>query len=238
MKLDFLGPRLTLIVAGIALGLLARWVLGVPEPENPDRREIDRALPAAEETEFNLPLIRDGDSNRNNGDDQGGLVPPLSLEYTVAAAPHADPGALFEAHGHQWCASGCAASRHPTPYLRRAEYRELIQQYRDGPMTADNEALEALLFFGSQTRRWLDEEGVGDLDRSRESFLRHQLLTQRAIVEMRLVDQQGRVRSWLPATGVPLDRRHVFDMQTSDLQPLVTSGTVKRVGLGHVWVRM
>jgi hypothetical protein len=37
---------------------------------------------------------------------------------------------------------------------------------------------------------------------------------------------------------VPLDRRHVFKMDTKDLPPLITSGTVKRVGLHHLWTRL
>jgi len=37
---------------------------------------------------------------------------------------------------------------------------------------------------------------------------------------------------------VPFDRRHVFEMKTNSLQPLVTSGTVKRVGLNHAWIRL
>ena len=37
---------------------------------------------------------------------------------------------------------------------------------------------------------------------------------------------------------VPLDRRHVFELTPADLQPLVASGTVKRVGLHHIWTRL
>jgi hypothetical protein len=46
------------------------------------------------------------------------------------------------------------------------------------------------------------------------------------------------VRSWLDPTEVPFDRRHVFEMEASGVQPLVTSGTVKRVGLYHLWTRL
>ena len=38
--------------------------------------------------------------------------------------------------------------------------------------------------------------------------------------------------------AVPLDRRHEFDMQVNNVQPLITSGTVKRVGLYHLWNRL
>jgi len=52
------------------------------------------------------------------------------------------------------------------------------------------------------------------------------------------LDEAGEVRSWLPATRVPLDRRHEFDMEVHDVQRLITSGTVKRVGLDHLWTRL
>ena len=58
------------------------------------------------------------------------------------------------------------------------------------------------------------------------------------LVSLRVLDESGAIRSKLTNVRVPLDRRHVFAMQNEGLQPLVTSGTVKRVGLDHLWTRL
>jgi len=57
-------------------------------------------------------------------------------------------------------------------------------------------------------------------------------------ISLRILDEAGRVRSRINGVRVPLDRRHVFEMENEGLQPLVTSGTVKRVGLDHLWTRL
>jgi len=192
------------------------------------------------------------------------LVPPLRLEGlagTVHAAddghgaiefaPHsligriaatadfsADPVAHFHAHGEEVCASGCAASRHPTEELTRARFQELLEQYATEPMDESSFALESLLYYGRQTEALLQAEGDYPLDPLRSEFLREELKKTHAKIEVRVVDEYGEIRTWLPPTRVPLDRRHEFDMQVNNVQPLETSGTVKRVGLYHLWNRL
>ena len=149
-----------------------------------------------------------------------------------------DERALFHAHGDQVCASGCAASRHPTRKLTVAAFEQLMREYALQPMTSASPALETLLFFGPQTREMIEARGYLTLDRARAEFLWTELTRTYARISIRLVDEHGQVRSHLPPTRVPFDRRHVFDMETRNLQPLVTSGTVKRVGLYHIWARL
>ena len=105
-------------------------------------------------------------------------------------------------------------------------------------MDQTNNALEELMYFGSQTRDMLQSFGIGQLDSQRAEFLWEQLKLNKAKVSIRVLDQSGDVRTWIEPTTVPFDRRHVFEMQTNNVQPLVTSGTVKRVGLNHVWARL
>jgi hypothetical protein len=84
----------------------------------------------------------------------------------------------------------------------------------------------------------IESEGFGPLDAERSRFLWNELARSHAHVSIRLVDEHGEIRSWLEPTEVPFDRRHVFNMKTRRVQPLVTSGTVKRVGLYHLWTRL
>lgn len=180
------------------------------------------------------------------------LVPPILLDQFLSSSvsqAYGDlPGlgdefahgeaASFHAHGQQVCASGCAASRHPTEKLTRARFDELMFATSRNPLDGDNRAFETLLYYGRQTRQFISQHGYVHLDTEQSKRLRRELLKTHAIVSIRVVDEAEEVRSWIHDVRVPLDRRHVFDMETKQLQPLVTSGTVKRVGLDHLWTRL
>jgi hypothetical protein len=150
----------------------------------------------------------------------------------------ADPRAAFHPHGPQVCASGCAASSHATPELNRSEFQQLRARYEQGPLDETNAALEALLFYGRQSTALLRQLSPSSPLRKHDEFLRRELKKTHALLSFRIVDEKGIVRVEMNRTRVPLDRRHVFDMKTRGLQPLVTSGTVKRVGLHHLWTRL
>ena len=173
------------------------------------------------------------------------LVPPIDLgdgnltssefsKFDFSAGDNAN----FHAHGQQVCASGCAASRHPTGVLSKAKYLWLLRRFAEQPTDENSSALETLLYFGRQTQLWMDKLGTRDLGAERVALLRRELKRTHAIVRFRIIDEYGVVRVTVPPTRVPLDRRHVFRMETKDLPPLITSGTVKRVGLHHLWTRL
>ncbi|MCA9264359.1 MAG: hypothetical protein KDA60_10945 [Planctomycetales bacterium] len=183
----------------------------------------------------------------------GGVVEPWSPITTIVNAERPrnarsadvrrvlfehDPRAIFEPHGTQVCASGCAVSRHPTPRLQRLEFDLLLQRYARQPMDDSSLALETLLFYGPQTQAMIVQAGLRGLDEERREFLLQELRREHAEVSIRVVDEQGVLRGWVDRVRVPLDRRHVFAMQTRDLPAFVTSGTVKRVGLDHLWTRL
>jgi hypothetical protein len=146
--------------------------------------------------------------------------------------------ALFHPHGHEVCSSGCAVSRHPTGELTAPVFRGLLSQFAREPMDETSRAFETLLFYGPQAKKLLDSEGSAPLDPVRASVLRGELSRTHARIAIRVLDEHGAVRTSLPPTRVPLDRRHVFVMDTHKVQPLETSGTVKRVGLYHLWNRL
>ena len=247
--------RFTLVLIGLSLGWLARIVLGVPADETGPSRVIDRPLPPPTEKVIDLPILNPDVLSKGGRSDESGLISPLRLpgwfpEFGREPGERAshlptslgdfvhDSDAMFEPHGEQVCASGCAASRHPTERLTKTEFHRLLKEYTCEPMDQTNHALESLLYYGPQTRRLIESEGVKQLDRERAEFLWEQLKYTHAKISIRVVDDEGVVRTWIEPTRVPFDRRHVFEMETNNVQPLVTSGTVKRVGLNHNWVRL
>jgi hypothetical protein len=149
----------------------------------------------------------------------------------------AESRAVADPHGKYMCASGCAANMHPTQPLLRDEFHRLAGLYATETIN-DSQALEHLLYYNRQTLLFLDKEGSPALDSEREVFLRYHLGRRRVMVEMRVVDEHGVVRTWNTASPVPMDIRHHFVMQTKDIQPFDPSGTVKRVGLYHLWQRI
>jgi hypothetical protein len=197
-----------------------------------DPRLVDSLVPPIKLDGFALS----GDGGRPLGHHiepgQGGLISVLDFDFTSGQR------AEFHAHGEKVCASGCAASSHPTEKLTEEVFRRLLSQYAHDPIDETSLALETLLYYGRQSQAMLRQLGGQPLDTLREEVLRKELTRQHAKVQIRVVDEEGEVRSSLPATRVPLDRRHVFSMKVNRVQPLVTSGTVKRVGLYHLWTRL
>lgn len=229
--------RLGILITGVLLGLLGK--LGVESWGRADKQ------PPSSNRQVQVVDVEKSADEKTEGEAGGEsvLVPPAIIG-TQAVTPrpllHAalDGRALFEPHGEQVCASGCAVSRHPTEELSDASFEDLIQQYANEPMGEESQALETLLFFGPQSLQRLEQHGCGVLDQQRFDFLRQELQRTHARIAIRVVDESGVVRTWLPSTRVPLDRRHVFTMDVQNVQPLVTSGTVKRVGLYHLWTRL
>jgi hypothetical protein len=173
------------------------------------------------------------------------LVPPIkwqpggelvSLEENNEFTP--GPLATFHPHGEEVCASGCAASHHPTEQLTDRHFEQLLADYSVEPIAEAGEAFETLLFYGRQVIGLLDRNGSGPLDPLRAAVLRQELGRGHAELAIRIVDESGVVRAILPPTSVPLDRRHEFKLVPHNLQPLIASGTVKRVGRDHLWMRL
>jgi hypothetical protein len=147
--------------------------------------------------------------------------------------------AIAHPHGKRACASGCAADQHPTPPLLKQEFNRLVGLYAQEPMSDQSEGLEYLLYYGRQSLLYLDRLGSQPLDGERARYLRKELERLHVCVELRVVDEHGVVRVWNRPARVPLDVRHGFEFETKDYQRIEEStGTVKRVGLYHLWQRI
>ncbi|MBC8351365.1 MAG: hypothetical protein H8E66_05230 [Planctomycetes bacterium] len=171
----------------------------------------------------------------------GPLVSVNTLpETTSPRSPAFNLGtrALFHPHGAQVCASGCAASQHPTETLTATRLQSLLRDFSEEPIAGPGPAQDELLYFGRQASRLLAAEGYRPLDSVRTAILKQELARDHAEIEIRVVDSTGTIRASLPCTRVPLDRRHEFVLDTLDVQPMIASGTVKRVGRDYVWTRL
>jgi hypothetical protein len=210
------------------------------EPAETRKSSASAAVPSASEGAATTqpkhpadPLVPPIDLGNVSLTSAGGL-PSRIADFDFSSGERAE----FHPHGRQVCASGCAASRHPTGKLSKAKYRWLLRRFAEQPMNETSPALESLMFYGRQTALWMQRDGTSKLDADRIELLRRELRYTHAIVRFRVVDEHGVVRVSIPPTRVPLDRRHEFLMDTKDLPPLITSGTVKRVGLHHLWTRL
>ena len=160
-------------------------------------------------------------------------------EVVVGSDSSTRPKVIFEPHGEALCASGCALSRHPTPTLEREHFAKLMEAYADQPMSGESEALEELLYFGPQTESFIEADGPQGLDEERFRFLKRELTKTDVTIEFRIIDEHDVARVSLPPTTVPFDNRYVFEpLLTKNFQPPEASGTVKRVGLNHIWQRI
>ncbi|MCZ6602546.1 MAG: hypothetical protein O6952_06040 [Planctomycetota bacterium] len=138
----------------------------------------------------------------------------------------------------QGCAAGCAAIAIPNPDLTHDEFEDLLVRLAREPLNEMSPALETLLFYGPKAARHLATHGAAALDNARARFLEKELARQEIWVSMRVVDEKGTVRVSMAPTRIPLgERRHLRVEEATDLQPPEFTGTVRRVGLNHIWTR-
>ncbi len=137
------------------------------------------------------------------------------------------------------CKGGCATAQRAHAPLSPEELTAWLQAYAEDPARAPEVALETLLFHGAQVRAHLKKRGAGSLPAEHHRFLLSELAKTHARVEVRLVDRTGAVRATLPAQEVRVgEKAHLVAPATPWLQSFEYSGTVERVGLKHMWVRL
>jgi len=134
------------------------------------------------------------------------------------------------------CHGGCSVK--PPQSKPDEEIAALLHEVAGEPYGKASKALETLLFHADSTRNYLAHHAGEILDAKREAFVLRELHRTYAIVEMRMVDEHGVVRAELAASRVPFGKKqHLVFSDYDRLQPFEASGTVVRVGLGHIWTR-
>lgn len=224
----------SLLIPIIAIACLLTRPTASRTPTTSARHVIAKTL--AGETTSTPPISHAIEEIRPSAvSSDSGFIAPIYIEDHTRSSSRSR--ATSHPHGEQMCASGCALSRHPTPKLSEDAFRELLVAYSRETFDRESAALNELIFFGSQTAQLL-KSFTGDLPAQHALFLKRSLALQNFRVELRVVDELGVVRVALPPTSVPQHVRQEFAMKVNDFPPAVTSGTIKRVGLNHVWQRL
>ncbi len=156
-----------------------------------------------------------------------------------APSPPPTSRPALDAPDPQGCVAGCGAADDRSPHLEARAYDELLARFAKESPAAGSPALETLLFHHHDARRLLAERGPGPLDPERAAFLKRELAREEAWIDVRVVDAEGVERVRLGRRAVPLDiKQHLHPERRERLQQLEISGTVRRVGLYHLWSRI
>ncbi len=240
--------RILILECLLATYLLVRTDKSRPGTESPEQlasaplnlASFEKLPDGDSETSFSpsgaVASKGDDDATRVATQRESSFVAPIALPK-VSNRNRVRSRATSHPHGEQLCASGCAMSRHPTQLLTKKRFLELCLQYQAEEPRVDSESLDSLIFYGSQTVRHL-KTNASALPKKHLAFLSQQLDLSQLIVELRVIEKCGRVRVSLPPTKVPQHIRQEFAMDVADLNTTITSGTLKRVGLKHVWQRL
>ena len=161
----------------------------------------------------------------------------LAFLATERSTDHGGAHGASTTPGGDVCATGCAALPRSADELSEPELEQALSAFAEAPCGPSG-ALETLLFYGAQTRRWLDD-GRRALPSGHEAHLRTELARTHATLDVRVVDELGVERLRLGERRVPLGvKQHLAVARTRDLQPPEVSGTVRRVGVDRLWARL
>lgn len=132
---------------------------------------------------------------------------------------------------------GCGDARHLTRRLNENEFRELMRSYAAEP-TEGGSALDSLCYYGPQALFMLDAVGECGLEKMKAARLRAELRRDHVYFSVRVIDENGVERLTLKNSYTPFDANvHHHLNATKDVPPCEISGTLKRVGLHHIWAR-
>lgn len=136
------------------------------------------------------------------------------------------------------CVGSCSAVSDGPSKSSPAKIRTWLREFASQPLSSESPALEALLFHREATKLQLFSSEALALDPKRQGLLERELKRDTAYLEVRVRDAAGRVRLRLPETRVALDEKQHLETENDLAQHVEYSGTVKRVGLDHLWVRL
>jgi len=156
--------------------------------------------------------------------------PPPIDAFDRPADPAADPS----------CQGGCAAIPDTIEGLTEERIAELLRIYAKDPAAEETEALQTLLFHGEQVVRFraAHPDAVA-LDAAHDRALRRELARVYAHMSVRVIDEDGVVRLEIDDRRWPMGfKRHLLPDRHDRLQPVEVSGTIRRVGVHHLWARL
>ena len=160
---------------------------------------------------------------------------------TVAARVTVPKGTATNTTPHLGCQSGgCAFVPSPEQHdLPRAQLDALITEVGTTPVGFDSLALDTLLFHDGEVRRRLAEPDGPALSPAWSARLRDELAKRTATFSMRITDEHGRVRVFVPEMLMALGAKKHLPIAETDLgTPMNANGTIVRVGQHHLWYRM
>ena len=153
----------------------------------------------------------------------------------MSSSPDRDPPA--ESPDEGGC-STCGSHSHFDPPITRVEYMQLIERFGKGPLDETNQALETLLYHGRETEFFLSRDDLPCPPADHLAFLKKELTKTHGMVSFRIVDDEGVERVRLGPQKVPFGKKqHLHPETRLDVQDMDFSGTLKRVGLYHIWAR-
>lgn len=137
------------------------------------------------------------------------------------------------------CASGCDVLP-PALLVTLSDnaIAEHLAAYAKGAPDAPSQALDTLLFYASDTRAFLDAHPGALAQTRHRQTLQRELSRAQAEIELRVKDDSGVVRAFIPSLKVPLGQKQHLRLQHRALPGLVASGTVLRVGRDRLWTRI
>jgi hypothetical protein len=131
------------------------------------------------------------------------------------------------------CSTSCAMGEPTVQTASQDAIAAWLQTWSKEPVDAPSDALDALLFFADDTAAALPSPM---LTPAHQAFLTRQLARNQATVEMRLIDDTGKIHAILAPQQIALSEKQHLVFQ-SELGHLLTAGQVRRVGLNHLWSR-
>ena len=165
-------------------------------------------------------------------------APKPALKPAVAPVESSGQVAPVSSAEEPTCVGSCSAVSDGPSKSHPAKIRGWLADYANQPMSRESPALEALLFHREATKLELSSFEALALDDTRATFLERELQRASAFLEVRVRDAAGQVRVHLPEQRVALDEKQHIETENDLAQHVEYSGTVKRVGLDHLWVRL
>ena len=138
------------------------------------------------------------------------------------------------------CATGCNAAPEPDDgHLTLARYRELLATWSSVDDAARAAARDELFFHGERVLELAKTHGTFELTPEERDALLVEAGRLHARLSVRFTNAADETRLLLDDVRVPLgEKQHLFPEFTRDLEPPEVSGTVRRVGAEHLWVRL